>query len=389
MILYKGNKEAGFVSLFSTIFFMLLITVITLGFLRIMGLEQRQSLDNELSASAVTAAESGIEDGKRAILKYYSLPDGDALKAELRTALTSDQCDALTQSATIRNSLGLHSEGNVINNPQLNQYYTCLTVNLQSPDFVAQTSAGNSEIVPLRAASGNYTSVKVEWHLISENPGSDGDGIPAGYAPGISLPPLTGSGPNTWTSLGYPSYLRVQLIGHPNGSFDRNALQQRNRATLLVPGTDGATTIALDAADPNPGIFGEEQLIPRRVQCRLDPGGNLGSYACSATLDLPSGAEFAGNNNTYFLRVTPIYGPSHFRVALVNDSGDETPMTDVQPIVDATGRAADVFRRLQARVRINPITTFPEYVAESAEDICKVMQLSDNPADYVGNICNP
>src|SRR6266496_6576946 len=109
MITRQQPKERGFVSLFTVIFFMLLITIITVGFWRIMAIEQRQSLDNDLTASANAAAQSGIEDAKRAIIKYNSLSNGDPLKAQLEAALTSSECDALTGNNSIRTALNLNS----------------------------------------------------------------------------------------------------------------------------------------------------------------------------------------------------------------------------------------------------------------------------------------
>src|SRR5258708_7053902 len=103
------KKQAGFVSLFTVIFFTLLITVITVGFLGVVINEQQQSLNNDLTASALNAAESGIEDAKRAILAYFAMPSG-AAKTALYNALTSSQCNALTSDPTAQ-SLGITSNG--------------------------------------------------------------------------------------------------------------------------------------------------------------------------------------------------------------------------------------------------------------------------------------
>jgi hypothetical protein len=55
-------------------------------------------------------------------------------------------------------------------------------------------------------------------------------------------------------------------------------------------------------------------------------------------------------------------------------------MQDVQPLIDATGKAEDVYRRVQVRVRVNAITGLPEFSAESANTICKNMQVADGSA---------
>jgi Tfp pilus assembly protein PilX len=395
-----GNPEGGFVSLFSTIFFMLLVTVITLGFIQITATEQQQALNNDLSASALASAQSGIEDGKRAVLKYFSLTnpaDKNAYYSQM-TAPTSSGCNSITGSQ-IGTDLGLSSTGNVVNNSQINQSYSCLTVNLNSPDYLSQSSAGKSHVVPLKAVGNAYTQIRVSWHLLSTAVGQDGDGLPGAtpgaapyYAAGPLLYPANSSAthPVGWGQLGFPAYMRVQLFGHQSGgAFTRNDLTQRSRSVLLVPaqsGTSATTPINMASVDPNPGTFGTAELTPRTIQCQANPNTNLGTYACTALLELPTGANFASTGNNYFLRLTPIYGATHFRVALVNN-GSEVNFDQVQPIVDATGRAADVFRRLQARVVVNQQTNYPEFAGEFANDICKNMQVSNNTTDYVANNC--
>lgn len=397
---HHATSEYGFVSLFSTIFFMLLITVITLGFIQVMTNEQQQATNNDLSDSALASAQSGIEDGKRAILKYFSLTAG-AQKNTYLTQMTSpksDTCDALTGSS-IATDLGLSSTGNVVNNSQIDQAYTCLSVNLNSPDFLSQQTVGKSQIVPLQAVGGSFEQVKVSWHLLSSTVGKDGDGLPGSpsgtapyYAAGPLLYPQVASGANpSWSRYGYPSYLRVELFGYPSaGSFTRADITQRSRTVLLVPTTSGGynatTPIDLGTADPNPGTFGQSELQPSTVTCDSTPAADIGAYACTALLQLPAGATYTSSANNYFLRITPIYGQTHFRVALVH-SGSEVSFNQVQPIVDATGRANNVYRRLQARVMVNQMTNFPEYALESANTICKNLQVSNNTADYKANNC--
>lgn len=395
------QNQKGFVSLFSTIFFMMLITVITIGFIQITSTEQQQALNNDLSASALASAQSGLEDGKRAIVKYFSLsnPTDKATYYAQMTAPNSNSCDAIT-SSQIGVDLGLSTSGNVVNNPQINQSYTCLSVNLNAPDFLGESSAGKSQLVPLKAVGGSFQQVKVSWHLLSTAIGSDGDGLPGatpGTAPYYAAGPLLYPAINSsipalgWDKLGYPAYLRVQLYGYPTtGSFGRAELTQRSRTVLLAPtqaGTPPTTPINLGVADPNPGSFATTtELAPQTIRCEPSPTTNVGNYACTALLELPAGAAFASTANGYFLRVTPIYGATHFRVALVN-AGSEVPFDQVQPIVDATGRANDVFRRLQARVQVNNLVNYPEFSVESANTICKNLRVTQSVADYQANNC--
>ncbi len=393
---FKGsNQESGFVSLFTVIFFMLLITVITIGFLRIMGIEQQQSLDNDLTASAINAAQSGVEDGERAILAYNNTTD-PALKAALATALNNNtQCDSLTSSPTIRTALNLDNGGNVIGNSQLNQYYTCLTVNLKSPNYINSLPADQSDVFPLVPDGGaGFERLKVSWHLLSSSIDKDGDGVPTTYASNNALQPLVnvnGNAANSWSSRGYPAYLRVQIFGYPNSvAFTRGDIEARTHTVLLVPALDTVAT-AVDENTPinfgtvDPRGFDQAKTNLQMIKCKASPGSNLGSYACAATLDLPAIAAQLGPTNSYYLRVTPVYGQTHFSVVMYHN-GTAVNFDGVQPIIDVTGRAADVYRRIQSRVRNFPGGLLPEYSVESANTICKNQIISD-ASYFVANSC--
>ena len=385
------KDERGFVSLFTVIFFMLLITIITVGFLRIMAAEQRQALDNDLTASAEAAAQSGVEDAKRAILKYNSLPNGDPLKAQLQTALTSTNCNALFTNASVRTSLNLNNSGSINNQPGLNEYYTCLSVNLNTPDYVGQASAGKSEFIPLVPEGGvRYDQVLVSWHLASQTVGNDGDGRPARYPAGLLLPPVTG-GANSWSSQGYPAYLRVELYGYPNGTIDRAKVDQLSRSVFLVPNASTnvaavPSTTPINFATVDPRGMDQTKINLVGVRCTgsgTPPNIPLGTYACTARLELEASQPSTSNN--YYLRVTPLYGSAHFRLQMVR-GGSVINFSGVEPVIDSTGRASDVFRRIQTRVRPDNLSNLPEYAAESAGDICKTMQVSDG-SYYQGNVC--
>lgn len=385
----RQTHEEGFVSLFTVIFFMMLISVITIGFLRIMTIEQRQSLDNDLTASALASAESGIEDGKRAILKYASMPDG-AEKNALRSALTSNECNALLSNSTA-NSIGINATGSITGNADLNQYYTCLSVNLFSADYISSASAGKSEYIPLHTENDDpFDQIKVSWHMVSNAINAESDGRPSNYALSTSFPKVTGNA-QSWSAQGYPAYLRVQMYGYPQGSFTRDNVNDRTRSLFLIPsvvGTAENTAISTTISDPTPHEFDNGKSAVQAIQCKPTPATvSEGEYACAATISLPDDPTLRGNNNEYYLRVTPLYGATHFKVELKDSSkGTIVNFSEVQPIIDVTGRASDVYRRVQARVRMDAVGDLPEYAVESADDICKNMQVSDG-SFYQANSC--
>jgi hypothetical protein len=61
-MMQKSRTQDGFVSIVVSMIIMVVLSLITLGFARLMNREQRQALDRQLSSQAFYAAESGVND---------------------------------------------------------------------------------------------------------------------------------------------------------------------------------------------------------------------------------------------------------------------------------------------------------------------------------------
>ena len=60
----KKDQQTGVVSIFAVIFSALIMSILTVSFIRLMVVDQKQASDNDLSQSAYDAALAGVEDAK-------------------------------------------------------------------------------------------------------------------------------------------------------------------------------------------------------------------------------------------------------------------------------------------------------------------------------------
>lgn len=400
------HRQAGAVSLFVVIFSMLLITVITVSFLRLMIADQRQATDNDLSQSAYDSAQAGVEDAKRALLRYQQAcmddpSDCDALSATLST----NECNAGLRAHNVVKS-GDESGGNGLQTGEIkvqqsenggdatfDQAYTCVTMQLETKDYVGSLSAGQSQLVPL-VGDADFSTVTIKWYSKEDISSDDGSLI----LPAVSTNPFTEQ--SSW-NINTPSALRAQLIQFGDSftlsDFDIvNSSSESNANTVFLypTGEAGATSgvfTGLDTRKPNangdPGV-----KTPRAVQCQTSL--SAGGYACSMSLRLPT--PIGGGDRTAFLRLTPFYNATHYQVILSNGvpspSGANTVLfKDVQPIIDSTGRANDVFRRVQSRVNLfNTDFPYPDATIDITGNFCKNFGVSDDPKTYEEtNTCQP
>ncbi len=355
------RSERGAVSLFAVIFAMLLITIVTVSFLRIMVNDQAQSSNNDLSQSAYDSSQAGVEDAKRALLRYREVcATGTQAECDTLAAnLASDQCNkALTIGGVVQAEDGGAVTGEVKvqtsvngNDAALDQAYTCVTMKLQTDDYLSSLSASSSQLVPLVGVS-SFDAVTVEWF--------SRDDIGSSTSAAIDLPGVAGSQPlyqQTSWPINRPSVLRAELMQFGSSftlsSFDATSSGQSNANTLFLYPTAGVTapSQAFTARDTRKTAGGEyppadlRSDTPLPIHCVDNLGA--GGYACTTVLQLPT--PIGGGNRNAFLRVTPFYNATHFRVSL-SQGGVPVQFKDVQPEIDSTGRANDVFRRVVSRV---------------------------------------
>lgn len=394
--------ERGSVSLFIVIFAALLITTVTVAFVRLMVLNQEQASMNDLSKSALDSANAGVEDAKRLILSYRKeCPEGpDTIKnkdycQELYNYMNGSNCDTLKKAGLVGDPDP--SDGGWIirqneDDSQLRQAYTCVKVLLNPYDYVASIAPNASRLIPLKS-TGSFDQVVIEWYsqddlqdLRNADPAATSSKVDLNRDTKLPLPKL-----KDWPK-NRPALLRVQLIQYGDSfqlsDFNKNDGQKTNNATLfLMPSEAGLTTedFSTDARRSSSNRI----LRPIACEQNFSVTSTDTQYACKVTirLPLPIGSSNA-NNRHAFLRVNQIYNPStHFRVTLLNGLAD-VRFNSVQAMIDSTGRANDLFRRVSSRIELESSSIPPvEAAIDLTGSLCKTFLVTDKESDYNPGSC--
>lgn len=412
------NRQSGAVSLFVVIFSMLIITVITVSFIRLMIADQQQATNNDLSQSAYDSAQAGVEDAKRALLQYQQVcttnPGGCSAEAgKFVSASGTVECNAaLLNTGVISSSdesgaIGSHAgeifvqQSQTGNDKELNQAYTCVKVYLDTNDYIGTLAAGESQLVPI-VGEKDFDTVTVRWFSREDVSTTDGSVVLPGVSASHLLPTQANWNANT------PSLMRAQLLQIGDtftmSDFDSvsgsggNTQSDANTVFLYPTSGVGATSAAFTSldtrassptGDPTPA---SATTTAHPVQCAATTGS--GGYACSMSLTLPTPVG-GGSSRRAFLRLTPFYTATHFQVVLSNGLPTTTnsiiKFSAVQPMVDSTGRANDILRRVQSRVNLyNTDFPYPDATIDVNGNFCKTFGVSDVPSTYTAtNTCTP
>lgn len=404
----KRDRQTGAVSLFVVIFTALLFVAVTVGFTVLMLSDQQQSTDNDLAQSALDSANAGTEDAKRVLAQYSDCQErgsNSGACANIRTALEANQCNTVNAalgSPSDQSERKVQQTETDDNAAALQQAYTCVKVTPNTDTYVGKTrSEGDIRLVPLKTDGVAFNTVEINWLKRDDInlEGGDPEFTPLPDYSGITdqnqanaylrLPTKA-----DWRDGRRGSVLRVGAIQYQPGSVNLNDLDDKARAVFLYSGSTGISgaitgAINLDTADlhrplTSPNQTGFDSKIynyPSEVRC----GNVTEGYMCRTFVSLPSGMD---TTQSHYLTLASIYRDTSFEIRLLNttlSSDDKTvQFKNVQPEIDVTGRANNVFRRVVSRVESADASEapYPRAALGVNGDICKDFVVTDDPDDY-------
>lgn len=328
---YIEGKQGGFVSIFTVIIIMSILTLLTIGFTTVTQRAQRVTLDNQQNTQAFYAAESGVNDAIR----------------ELRTvnpSLVKNDCQT-------GGSLGAFNYGDLSGSDSFGVSYTCVLVianpTAQSFDSVPVLGSGEPVVTTLASQTGdNITSVRIAFDSTQV---ADAVGpTPAGSVFSANDPIL----PNVSSWGSRVGILRVDLV--PVASVDRNSLISNSYSTYLIPNETGSTSINISPGATNQAASFEvicTNTVPR----------------CTGELNL-SGATA----NRFKVRLTSYYKSVRVSSLEIYNGASLLNQIDGQVIIDSTGKSGDILRRIQVAYPLNRSVGYHDpFALNTAGDICK------------------
>lgn len=331
----RTSNQQGIVSISVAVVFIMVISLVVLGFSQVSRRNSRSALDRQLSSQAYYAAESGVNDVKAQIAKF--LETGQPIPAQ-------DDCKGVytKNNGDVRTS----AEGN---------RYTCLLVN-PTPKEIVKDSVSKPVVIPLNAGDGALDTNTITWKPTRNAAAT----ATIDKCPRAELNRLPNSA--EWSIDCKYGLMRIDLMPADTDTIANPTSAARNTMTLfLFPSRDAtAPTITYDKTTPNAYGSGAPQGLKVNASCN--------ETECKAII---SGLNFSGA----YLRMQSLYASAS---QVVIDAKDETTFERSQVVIDVTGKSQDVLRRIQVRASITGTTTITtggtsvaDFAMQSAGSICK------------------
>lgn len=350
---FKVLTERGFASIIVTTVLISVIGLILVGFSISVRRNQRETLDRQLSTQAFYAAETAVNKARADVIEQYK---------DKNSVDSVDKCGDKTYS--VSDVSGVEA--------------TCVTVqsSLESMFYnsVVEGKDTFASVIPSDPSGLEIDKLIFTWFPTDQkkNPQVGCNGRSG------QLPPR-GSWPNSCLY----GVLRLDITeADKKGNFDPNAFAT---SIILLPsdpslgGLPGALSAPI-VHDPATALTGAYYV--GADQCgNGDPAQtDVTLKWCSKEITL-NGADKGKN---YYVRMRSIYRDSSVDIQPKN--GASVVKTSGQVLIDATGKAQDVLRRIQVRVPVDPGSNNIFGAIESTGSICKRFAVEPGVPVYGGSL---
>ncbi len=331
-----SGDDRGMASFIVVIIMMLVITLIILGFGQVVRTNNREALDKQLSAEAYYAAESGINAASHVVRSQLNLGNAVLSKTTCNPdgAGTGHYMPTATDGILQKNSSGAPTVS-----------FSCLLVNPNPPSLqFTNVTTSTTAVTPINftnssGAAANGKALTFTWSAA----GSGAQNVTScNNSSGTKLPVQTAWG------CAY-ALLRVDILPLPSGTFTSDTLTAAAKTFYFEPSTTDTSQALASAAI-----------------------GNIVKANCTATVTQCVGSiQVTGSN--YYVRLSSLYltSPSVTITGTLASDGSAASFNGAQVLVDATGKAQDVLRRVEVRLPYASVPDAPLNALQSTATICK------------------
>ncbi len=399
------KTKRGGASMFIVMFTIIVLSIITLSFTRLVLSEATKTSNTDLSQSAYDSALAGVEDAKIALLRYHACLDqgytknspgecGDIIRA-MQDGIATNDCSTIEKvlkreksddnhAVVVQETQDSTDQGN---NTKMLQAYTCVTIKEDLEDYRTTLNSSNRlRIIPIRASNiNNLAYIQIKWfsranlqnqkntHLsgasgynfCDSRSGSINLLYPSGVCNGLQQSPTTLTARLIQTDKTFD--LSEMSVARANNQTNTGQL------TFIPSRTSGLTEFSGSSWSQSAD---KGNNLTEMVKCDIGA-----EWLCNITLELPKTFKGAssdrGEANTYLLVSLPYGSPeTDVSVTAYAKKADGTKarfdFTGVQARIDSTGRANDLYRRVETRVElVDTYFAYPEFeitMTDSAND---------------------
>ena len=335
-------------SILVTMILMVVISLIVLGFAQVARRNQREALDNQLTNQAYYAAETGVNDYSKVIKTYLTTHTTNQDMSQISQTTCKSSSNYFSANMSFSNVLSTSPD----------VQYTCVLVNA-SPTSLLYSSVGSTSIIIPINASSPISKLKISWQTTNANLL-----YPANYCPSSANITQFPVASNWKCGLGI---VRIDIVP-TNGSLSLPGLQASTMTAFLVPtapNSNGTGTVSYR------GSPASNQYNNLANQGAITAATCNNTNGCTETVtDL--------NDTSYYVRLSTVYETASIQIFGYNSSSPASalPLTGAQILIDSTGKAQDILRRIQVRIPVNATagsSTFDAAI-QTAQSLCKHFQ---------------
>lgn len=337
------DNQNGFAAIVIALVLILVLSLMTVGFAQLMQSEQHSALDKQLSSQAYYAAETGVNDAVNAINDGYTATKTGCGTNDVDPN-NSQPAHAQADKDLSDNTVGGTSGPTAAS-------YTCLLINPTPPYYEKNpVSSTESDVVEIEGVDPNDTSnpqviqsITISW----QDAGNNTTFVPSTDCTNPGSPPTAFSSTTQWNATGL---LRFELI--PITQLDRDSLIQKAFTAFLCPANTGtrawtpSSTVNYASGLTNSGVVVDGSCS---TNASTATDSSLEPNNCNVEITGLGGLQ----ETAFFLDLRSIYNPTAVYISIYGSGsppGNQLDIAGAQTLIDSTGKAQDVLRRVQVGV---------------------------------------